>query len=90
VENSTLIKMKQFYRRKPRWHGYYPKIQRLIPDEIKHDLYSSKEFLEWFKGFDFESAWKNRPVYRDLHNKIPYPLAKMLSKFYKLMDIKIR
>ncbi len=54
----------------------------LDPRNIENDLYGSKEFFEWFRTFDLNSAQQNVWFYRDLYNKLPYPLSRMLDIFF--------
>lgn len=63
-------------------------IQKLIPDKLEHDFHGSKEFFEWFRGFDFESTEKNW-FYTDLYMRLPFRLAKILDTVYRKLGINV-
>jgi hypothetical protein len=64
-------------------------IQKLISENIEYDLFGSREFFEWLKGYDFNSVSKNLDFYRNLYYGLPYSLAKNLDWVYIKMGLHI-
>jgi hypothetical protein len=58
-------------------------------DEIKKEIDGTKEFFEWFKNYDLSKSESDVWLYRDIYNILPYPVAKVLDEFYRLLGIKI-
>jgi len=69
--------------------GFWFPIKDMIPEKINSDLYGFSNFLEWFRSIDIRSSVRDVWVYRDIYNKLPFPLAKVLDELYKVLGIKI-
>lgn len=94
VDSSTFKLMKSIFERKEAGtvqliETNWKKLQNMIPNEIEHDFYGSKEFFEWFRNFDLKLSEYDVEIYRDIYNKLPFPIAKILDEFYKLININI-
>jgi len=61
----------------------------MIPDTLNFNLYGSKEFFGWFRGYDLLSTRKKNNLYRKLYHLLPFPLAEMLDKFYRKIGLSI-
>ena len=94
VDHSTFKLMKSIFEKRKagsvrlletRWKV----LQSMIPERIEGDLYGSKEFFEWFKNFNLDLARKDVWFYRDLYNRLPYPLACLLDVVYDILGINI-
>lgn len=90
VDESTFKAMKNFWENARFSHPgfHWTQIKNSIPDEITYDIYGSKNFFEWFRGFDFQTTEKNW-FYVDLYNDLPYPVAKQLDKIYQKLGINV-
>jgi len=69
-------------------YGSWLEIQRLIPDKLEDDFQGSKEFFEWFRGFDFKTTEKNW-FFVDLYMRLPYSFAKGLDMIYRKFHINV-
>jgi len=67
----------------------YRKMQNMISPQMDYNIPGSKEFIEWFRDFDFPPSTKNW-FYTDLHMKLPYPLARLMFKLYNKLNIDVR
>jgi hypothetical protein len=60
----------------------------IIPEKIDFDLYGSKEYFEWLRGFNVPE--KNHELFfRDIYNMLPFPLAKAMNEIYRIFRINI-
>jgi len=92
VDDSTLKKFRSFFENELAQSTFHTirtwlKFQNYVPDQINYNLYGSKEFFDWFKRFDLKSREKNVWLYRDIYNTLPYPISRVLDKFYRLIGI---
>jgi hypothetical protein len=62
-------------------------IQNFLPNNIEHVQFDSENFFQWFKNLDLKSIEKDVWIYRDIYNKLPYPLSRLLDKFYRKIGI---
>jgi hypothetical protein len=90
VDESTFQSMKSYWENVKISHpGYHwAQIKNSIPEDIKQDFYGSREFFEWFRGFDFKTTKKSW-LYVDAYNMLPYSLARLLAKVYSRLGIKV-
>lgn len=90
VDESTWIGMRSMWEKRKTIRGsvQWRLLHGLLSENIKYDIEGSREFFEWFRGFDFKSTEKNW-FYTDLYNSLPYSLAKILDKFYSRMGINV-
>jgi len=61
--------------------SFWKTLQTLIPQEMKTNLYGSKDFFMWLKNLNIESARRKRNFYKDLFNSLPYNLALLFDAF---------
>jgi len=61
--------------------GGWKSIQDSLPAQLDIGVNGSKEFFEWFRGFDLEAAERNW-FYNDLYMWLPFRLSKILDKVY--------
>ena len=90
VDESTFNLMRSFWvnRKTSLLAPVWRELQALIPNEIDNDFNGSKNFFEWFKDFDFESAEKTW-FYTDLYMALPYKLASLLDVIYRKLGINV-
>jgi hypothetical protein len=68
---------------------FWREIQSMIPDSDYVDIEGAKEFLEWFRSFNFQSTEMNW-FYNDMYKTLPYFLACLLKKVYRIAGISIQ
>ena len=70
-------------------------LQKHIPDQINEDIYGSREFLEWLKGYDLSQykenklnkfLWEAQRLYRYKRTNAPSGLRKLKCYFYIALD----
>jgi hypothetical protein len=92
VDNSTFRLMKEMLTNTRVTNDLVSEwlpIQKLIPARIDFDIYGSKEFYEWFRGFEF--TLKDRVgLLRDLYYNLPYEVAKNLDMVYRKAGVKVQ
>jgi len=88
VDYSTWDNMKSFYTHKKGLFYSDLNTQSVIPEIIEYDLFGSKDYFEWFKEYK-SSESMDMWYYRDLYDFLPYPLAKVLDKVYRILKIDI-
>ena len=90
VDDSTFKEMRKYWENAKFSHpGYHwTQIKNAIPSILDDDFYGSKEFFEWFRGFDFKTVEKNW-FYRDLYTALPYSIAKYLDMLYGKIGIQV-
>ena len=95
VDGSTFSKMRDFVelalKDKERLRHSFIECQKMIPDKIGVGVHGVNEFFKWYKEQDLTRGRSGRNVaaYRDLYNKLPFPIAKYLDKFYSIVGIKL-
>jgi hypothetical protein len=93
VDDSTFQSMKNMFENgkldNESIEAYWKPIKRIIPKKIDYNPFRSKDFFEWFSHFDLRSKEKNVWIYRDIYNKLPYSLSKVLDILYKMIGINI-
>jgi hypothetical protein len=62
--------------------------QKILPESIDFDLYGSKKFFEWLRGFQLPEK-EQELFYRDVYIHLPFPVAKVLNEIYKILGINI-
>jgi hypothetical protein len=70
-------------------------LQKHIPDQIDEDIYGSREFLAWLKGYDLSQyrvhklsklIWEARRLYRYKRTNAPSGLRKLKCYYYIALD----
>jgi hypothetical protein len=87
VDESTFEKMRTQYA-PYEVDTYVSDIKNMIPENIEFDLYGSKDFFTWFRG-STGRVEKDVWLYRDVYVSLPYPIAKVLDKLYRIVGINI-
>jgi len=90
VDDSTFSKIRDYYEE----HGldsYGLNTQSVLPENNDYDYHGSKEFFEWLKCFTLSDndLAKDRWIYRDFYDILPYSIAKIVNEFYKIFNINI-
>jgi hypothetical protein len=62
--------------------------KKILPETMDIDLYGSKEFFEWLRGFKL-SEKEQELFYRDVYLHLPFPVAKVLNEIYMILGINI-
>ena len=87
VDENTFTKIREYYTT----HGldvYGNNSKSIIPEKIEEDIHGSRAFFEWLKNYTPQKG-RNLWPYRDIYYSLPWSLAKVLNKVYKMAGINI-
>jgi len=91
VDESTFKDMRRFMETEfiPHYNYYWGKIIQEIPENIDVDMYGSKEFQEYLRGYRLPEP-KEPGLEKDIYYNLPFGLADMLQKYiYNTLKIRI-